>query len=84
MYNLLSDARLYRRLIAMQLRSQLQYKTSMLIDIGTYFLVTGIEFLTMLLYFIPFPTMLGWHVGEVALLTAITSFSFGLAELFGS
>jgi ABC-2 type transport system permease protein len=82
--NLLSDARLYRRLIAMQLRSQLQYKTSVLIDITTYFFVTAIEFLTMLLYFIPFPTMLGWHVGEVALLTAVTSFSFGLAELFGA
>jgi ABC-2 type transport system permease protein len=82
--SLLSDVRLYRHLIAMQIRSQLQYKTSALIDITTYFFVTGLEFLTMLLYFVPFPTMLGWHVGEIALLTAVTSFSFGLAELFGS
>jgi ABC-2 type transport system permease protein len=82
--NLLSDARLYRRLIAMQIRSQLQYKTNVLVDIVTYFCVTALEFLTMLLYFVPFPTLLGWHVGEVALLTAITSFSFGLAELFGA
>lgn len=82
--NLLSDARLYRRLIAMQIRSQLQYKANVLVDIVTYFCVTGLEFLTTLLYFVPFPTLLGWDVGEVALLAAITSFSFGLAELFGA
>src|SRR5262249_21389800 len=29
------------------------------------------------------PTLLGWRVGEVALLFAITSLAFGLAELFG-
>ena len=82
--NLLSDARLYRRLLAIQIRSQMQYKANVIVDIVTYFCVTGLEYLTMLLYFVPFPTLLGWHVGEVALLTAITSFSFGLAELFGA
>jgi viologen exporter family transport system permease protein len=82
--DLLNDARLYRRLVAMQIRAQLQYKASVLIDISTYFFVTGVEFLTYLLYFVPFPTLLGWHVGEVALLASVTSFSFGLAELFGA
>src|SRR5205085_11703058 len=84
MQELLSDLRLYRRLIAIQMRGQMQYKINIVIDILTYFAVTGLEFVTMLLYFIPFPTMLGWHVGEVAMLAAVTSFSFGMAELFGA
>ena len=32
---LLHDLRLYRRLVAMQARSQLQYKANITIDIGT-------------------------------------------------
>src|SRR5690242_20706314 len=84
MQGIVSDLQLYWRLIVMQIRGQMQYKINIAIDILTYFAVTGLEFVTMLLYFIPFPTMLGWHVGEVAMLTAITSFSFGMAELFGA
>ncbi len=84
MQEILSDLRLYRRLIVIQIRGQMQYKINIGIDILTYFAVTGLEFVTMLLYFIPFPTMLGWHVGEVAMLMAVTSFSFGMAELFGA
>ncbi len=68
----------------MQVRAQLQYKANVVVDILTYFGVTALEFVTMLLYFVPFPALLGWHVGEVAMLTAITSFSFGFAELFGA
>lgn len=80
---LLLDLYLYRRLVMMQLRSQMQYKFDLFIDILTYFLVTLLEFGAMLLYFVPFSTLLGWHVGEVALLSAVTSLGFGLAELFG-
>ncbi len=78
-----SDVRLYLRLIAMQLRAQMQYKIDLVIDILTYFLGTALEVGSLLLYFVPFPTMLGWRVGEVALLCAVTSIGFGLAELFG-
>jgi len=81
---IVSDLRLYRRLIAMQVRAQLQYKINVVVDVVTYLSVTGLEFLTMLIYFVQFPTMLGWHIGEVAMLAAVTSFSFGLAELFGA
>lgn len=84
MSNLLLDLRLYRRLVAMQLRAQLQYKMNMFIDIATYLSVTSLEFVPVLIYFGSFPSLLGWKVGEVALLFAITSMSFGLAELFGA
>ena len=81
--NVLADLGLYGRLVAMQLRAQMQYKIDLLIDVLTYFLVTALEFATLLLYFVPFPTLLGWHVGEVAMLSAVVSIGFGLAELFG-
>ena len=80
----LSDVRLYCLLIVIQIRVQLQYKFNLVIDIGTYFFTSLCEFLALLLVFIPFPTLLGWKIGEVALLSAIMSLSFGLAEMLGS
>lgn len=80
---LLEDLGLYARLVGMQLRAQMQYKVDLLIDVLTYFLVSLLELVTLLLYFVPFPTLLGWHVGEVALLSAVVAIGFGLAELFG-
>lgn len=81
---ILSDLRLYQRLVVMQVRAQLQYKVNVVVDVLTYFGVTSMEFFTMLIYFVQFPSMLGWHIGEVAMLGGVTSFSFGLAELFGA
>jgi ABC-2 type transport system permease protein len=81
---LFSDLRLYRLLILMQIRAQMQYRANLLIDIGTYLFTTTIEFLSVLLIFIPFPTLLGWHIGEVALLASVMSLGFGLAEMIGA
>jgi ABC-2 type transport system permease protein len=80
----LSDIQLYCRLIRMQIKAQMQYKVNLVIDILTSFSVTCLEFVALLMFFIPFPTLLGWRMGEVALLTAIISISFGLAELAGA
>jgi len=80
----LYDVLLYRRLIALQIRAQLQYKINVLVDISTYLAVTVLEFGALLLYFGSFPSLLGWKIGEVALLAAIMSISFGIAELAGA
>ncbi|HEX9056940.1 MAG TPA: ABC-2 family transporter protein [Ktedonobacterales bacterium] len=80
----LSDLRLYWRLIGMQVRAQAQYKTSLAVDIGTFFFVTGLEFAVVFIVFSRFPTLLGWSLGEVALLFALASLSFGLAEMIGA
>jgi ABC-2 type transport system permease protein len=80
----LSDTWLYSRLIAMQVRAQAQYKVSLGIDIGTYLLVTTLEFTALFIFFGNFPTLLGWSVGQVALLYALTSLGFGLAEMIGA
>jgi ABC-2 type transport system permease protein len=81
---LYSDIRLYLLLIYMQVLGQAQYKANLILDITTYFFVTGLEFVTVLLFFVRFPTLLGWHVGEVALLAGVMSISFGLAEMIGA
>jgi ABC-2 type transport system permease protein len=78
-----SDMRLYLHLLKMQVRSQVQYKVNLVIDVTTYFLVTALECVVIFLFFGVFPTLLGWHVGEVTLLGAVVSFTFGIAELFG-
>lgn len=80
----LSDVRLYLRLIWMQIRSQGQYKADMFVSIGTYFLTTSLEFAGVFLYFANFPTLLGWTVGDVAMLYAVMSIGFGFSELFGA
>lgn len=81
---IVGDLRLYRRLVAMQLRAQAQYKASLAIDIGTYLAVTGLEFVALLMLYGPFPTLFGWKVGEVTLLYGLTAISFGLAEMIGA
>src|SRR5205085_2580857 len=82
--SILADIGLYRRLVAMQVRAQAQYKANLVIDISTYFVITGFELLAVMLLFGPFPSILGWKIGEVAMLYALTSLGFGLAELFGA
>ena len=82
--NLWEDLQLYQCLLVIQIKAQLQYKANLSLDIISYLGVTGLEFVALLLYFVPFRTLLGWHVGEVAMLAAVMSLSFGLSELIGA
>jgi ABC-2 type transport system permease protein len=82
--DVLSDLRLYGRFVAMQVRAQAQYKVNLALDVGTYLFVTSLEFAVIFVLFGRFPTMVGWSVGEVALLYSLTSLSFGLAEMIGA
>jgi ABC-2 type transport system permease protein len=68
----------------MQIKAQMQYKVNLLIEILASLSVTCLEFVALLMFFIPFPTLLGWRMGDVALLAAIIAISFGLAELVGA
>ena len=82
--NSASDLRLYMHFLGMLIRSQAQYKMNVAVDIGASFAITSLEFVAILIYFGKIPTMLGWSVGEVAMLYAVMSISFGLAEMFGA
>ena len=81
MRDLVADLQIYSRLVGIQLRAQAQYKVSLTIDIATFLAVTLLEFCVLLIQFGAFPTLLGWHVGEVALLYGVVSLGLGIAEM---
>lgn len=82
--HLRDDIRLYRYLVSIQIRAQMQYKLNLFIDFATTLGVSVLEFIAVLLFFVSFPTLLGWHIGDVAFLVAVVSLSFGLAEMIGA
>src|SRR5947199_10602826 len=82
--NIVNDLQLYKHFLGMLFRSQAQYKVNVLVDVCASFAVTSLEFVAVLIYFGQIPSMLGWSVGEVAMLYAIMSIGFGLAEMFGA
>ena len=71
----------YRRLIAVRIRSQLQYRVSALLDVVAMAIVTGVEFGALALVFQRFDTIAGWTLGEVAFLYGIVTAAFGTMDL---
>lgn len=73
--------RLYARLIGAELRSQLAYRASFLVDAAGTALVTALEFAALALVFGRFDGLGGWPLTEVAVLYGLVALSFGLADL---
>lgn len=84
LYDLWHDMQLYRRLLGVQIRGQLQYKAHLAIEIITLCVLTLLEFMAVILYFARFKTLLGWQMGEVALVTAIVAIGYSLGELIAT
>lgn len=74
---------LYMRLIGARVRAQMQYKISFWLELLSFGLVTGLEFVVVLILFARFPTVAGWRLPEIALLYGFTSTALGLAEMIG-
>ncbi|MFL7793821.1 MAG: ABC transporter permease [Anaerolineae bacterium] len=72
---------IYRRLIAVRIRSQLQYRISALLDVVAMAIVTGVEFGALAFVFQRFDTIAGWTLGEVAFLYGIATATFGTMDL---
>lgn len=72
---------LWRRLVGAQIRSQLQYRFSFVLDVCGAFLISFIDFLAVLVIFHNVPRLGTWSVREVALLYAFSSISFALTDL---
>jgi ABC-2 type transport system permease protein len=72
---------LYRRLVAAQVRAQLQYRLSFALDAVGMFLVSFLDFIVVLNNFSNMPQMGGFSVREVALLYGASGLSFALADL---
>jgi ABC-2 type transport system permease protein len=71
----------YRRLVAAQVRSQLQYRMSFMLDLAGAFLISFLDFVAVLVIFHNVPRLAGWSVREVAFLYAASSISFALTDL---
>jgi ABC-2 type transport system permease protein len=75
---------LYWRLISARIRSQMQYRLSFLVDLLSTFLGTFVEFGAIAIFYLNFPAIGGWSLGEVALLYGMSAISFASAELLVS
>jgi ABC-2 type transport system permease protein len=72
---------IYRRLIGVQLRSQLQYRASFLLDLLATGLIVAFEFGSIALVFERFGHIQGWSLGELAFLYGLVEISFGAMDM---
>ena len=71
----------YCRLAGANIRAQLQYRVSFVIDVMATFLISFLDFLAVLIIFHNVPRLAGWNVHEVAFLYGTSAIAFALAEL---
>jgi len=71
----------YWRLLGAQVHSQLQYRTSFVLDVLATMLITLTEFGAVALVFERFDDIQGWTLGEVAFLYGLVELSFGLMDM---
>ena len=88
---LTSGLRLYVRLLAVSIRSQLQYRTSFLLSSIGQFVTTGVEAVGVWALFERFGQLGDWTLAQVAVFYGVVNIAFALADaiargfdLFGS
>lgn len=69
------------RLLRVQIRSQLQYPTSFILEVFSSTIIMGFFFISFALTFTRFDQIGGWSLGEVAFIWGITDFSFGVMDM---
>jgi len=72
---------IYRRLILVQIRSQLQYRASFLLDAVAMAFANGISFLTLALILQRFDGIGGWSLAEIAFLYGMVELAFGIMDM---
>ncbi len=71
---------LYSRYIGISIRSQMQYRASfVMLTLGT-FVVTAVEFISILVLFERFNTLQGWRLPEVAFMYGLVNTAFTIAD----
>lgn len=83
MSGVLEHLRLYARYVAVSVRSQLQYRTSVILLALGHLMTTGLEFFSVWALFERFGTIAGWTLPEVALLYGMANVAFSIAEAAG-
>jgi ABC-2 type transport system permease protein len=72
---------LYRRLLAVEIRAQLQYRAGFILDMtGTFFQV-GLWFVALAGVFARFERLGGWTFGEIAFLYGLVETAFGTMDM---
>ena len=74
----------YRRLIGVQIRSQLQYRIPFMLDLLATTAITTLTFVTLALILQRFENIGGWMLGEVAFLYGMVETAFGAMDLLFS
>lgn len=75
---------LYRRLLGVQFRSQLQYRSSFILDFISTGLLNGVSFVSLALVLQRFGSVGGWTVGEIAFLYGMVESAFGAMDMIFS
>ncbi len=71
----------YRRLIGVQIRSQMMYRTSFFMELVGTGLITLTEYASLALVFTRFDNLGGWSLGQVAFLYGLSELSFGIMDM---
>lgn len=79
----MNAVRLYLRYAGISVRSQLQYRASVVMQSIGIFAITAIEFLGILALFDRFGQIRGWTLPEVALFYGLVSIAWALCDAFG-
>ncbi len=77
-------AAIYRRLISVRIRAQLQYRVAFLLDLTAAAFGTVVGFGTLALIFERFDNIAGWTLGEVAFLYGMVETAFGIMDMIFS
>jgi ABC-2 type transport system permease protein len=81
MTSLLWNARMYLRLLSVQLRSQMQFRFSFWMDLLSTIILNGSFVLSLALILQRFGGIAGWTFGEVAFLVGMVEMSFGAMDM---
>jgi ABC-2 type transport system permease protein len=72
---------LYKRLVGIQVRSQLQYRVSFFMEMVSSAITLGLFFVSLVLIFERFDNLGGWTLAEVAFLTGMVETGFGIMDM---
>ena len=75
---------IYARLVAVQIRAQLQYRTAFVLEILSSGITLFLFFLSMAFVLQRFGDLGGWKLGELAFLWGTVEFAFGLMDMIFS
>lgn len=72
---------LYRRLMSVQIRSQMQYRTAFVLETLSTAVIVGVEFGSVALVLNRFGGIQGWTLAEVAFLYGMSETAFGFMDM---